>query len=101
MQNFHIDANASLRILGGSDYFSFELDDLIIRERWSDDTREEQFFRAYGQGDFGFEIRDDEFNIDVNGTIPLVHIESNGGETVSDTILVDGTYDGDIEGASD
>lgn len=99
MQNFHIDANASLRILGGSDYFSFELDDLIIRERWSDDTREEQFFRAYGQGDFGFEIRDDEFNIDVNGTIPLVHIESNGGETVSDTILVDGTYDGDIEGS--
>tara|TARA_B100001113_G_scaffold353395_1_gene357548 strand:- start:50 stop:3151 length:3102 start_codon:yes stop_codon:yes gene_type:complete len=98
-QNFHIDANASLRIFGGSDYFSFELDDLIIRERWSDDTREEQFFRAYGGGDFGFEIRDEEFNIDINGTIPLVHIESNGGETVSDTIIVDGTYDGDIEGS--
>ena len=52
-----------------------------------------------GEGDFGFEIRDDELNIDVNGTIPLVHIESNGGETVSDTIIVDGTYDGDIEGS--
>ena len=99
IQNFQIDANASIRVSGGSDFFSFELDDLIIRERWSDDTREEQLFRAFGGGEFGFEIRDDDFNIDVNGTIPIIHIESNGGETVSDTIIVDGTYDGDIEGS--
>ena len=99
-QNFQLEANASMRISGASDFFSFELDDLIIRERWSDDTREEQFFRATGGGEFGFEIEDDQFSIDVNGTIPLIHLESSGGETVSDTIIVDGTYDGDAEGLS-
>lgn len=98
-QNFQLEANASLRISGASDFFSFELDDLIIRERWSDDTREEQFFKATGGGEFGFEIEDDQFSIDVNGTIPLIHLESSGGETVSDTIIVDGTYDGDAEGS--
>tara|TARA_B100001094_G_scaffold50339_1_gene45835 strand:- start:874 stop:3966 length:3093 start_codon:yes stop_codon:yes gene_type:complete len=99
IQNFQLEANASLRISGVSDFFSFELDDLIIRERWSDDTREEQFFRAFGGGEFGFEIDDDQFSIDVNGTIPMIHLESTGGETVSDTIIVDGTYDGDAEGS--
>ena len=98
-QNFQLEANASMRISGVSDFFSFDLDDLIIRERWSDDTREEQFFRATGGGEFGFEIEDDQFSIDVNGTIPLIHLESSGGETVSDTIIVDGTYDGDAEGS--
>ena len=98
-QNFHLEANASMRISGVSDFFSFDLDELIIRERWSDDTREEQFFRATGGGEFGFEIEDDQFSIDVNGTIPLIHLESSGGETVSDTIIVDGTYDGDAEGS--
>ncbi|MFL2979658.1 MAG: choice-of-anchor X domain-containing protein [Candidatus Thalassarchaeaceae archaeon] len=98
-QNFELEANASMRILGASDFFSFELDDLIIIERWSDDTREEQFFKATGGGEFGFEIEDDQFSIDVNGTIPLIHLESSGGETVSDTIIVDGTYDGDAEGS--
>ena len=65
-----------MRISGASDFFSFELDDLIIRERF-DDTREEQFFRATGGGEFGFEIEDDQFSIDVNGTIPLIHLESS------------------------
>ena len=98
-QNFQLEANASMRVSAASDFFSFELDDLMIRERWSDDTREEQFFRAYGGGEFGFQINDEQFNVDVNGTIPLIHLESSGGETVSDTIIVDGTYDGDAEGS--
>ena len=99
VQNFQLEANASIRLSAGSDFFSFELDDLTIRERWSDDTREEQFFRAYGEGEFGFEMREEQFNIDVNGTVPIVHLESSGGETISDTIIVDGTYDGDAEGS--
>ena len=99
VQNFQLEANASMRISGASDFFSFELDDLIIRERWSDDTREEQFFRAFGGGEFAFQIDDEQFSIDVNGSIPMIHLESTGGETVSDTIIVDGTYDGDAEGS--
>ena len=99
LEDFQLEANASIRLMGAADYFTFELDELKIREKWEDDTRVDQFFKAAGSGEFAFEIEDEGFQVDVNGTVPIVHLESSGGETTHESIIVDGTYDGDAEGS--
>ena len=100
LQHLQIEANATLRLNGGDrDYFSFDLDEFRILERWEDGIREQQHFMILGGGEFSFEIRDEFFQVDVEGTIPVIHFESQGGETVAETIRVDGTYDGDAEGS--
>ena len=100
LQHLQIEANATLRLNGADrDYFSFDLDEFRILERWEDGIREEQHFLILGGGEFSFEIRDEFFQVDVEGTIPVIHFESQGGETVAETIRVDGTYDGDAAGS--
>ena len=100
LQHLQLEANASLRLDGGSgEYFSFDLDEFRILERWEDGIREQQHSLILGGGDFGFLIDDEFFEVEVNGTIPVIHFESQGGETIAETIRVDGTYDGDAEGS--
>ena len=100
LQHLQLEANASLRLDGGSgEYFSFNLDEFRILERWEDGIREQQHSLILGGGDFGFLIDDEFFEVEVNGTIPVIHFESQGGETIAETIRVDGTYDGDAEGS--
>ncbi|MEE3269792.1 MAG: choice-of-anchor X domain-containing protein [Candidatus Thermoplasmatota archaeon] len=100
LQNLQLEANATLRLDGGSDdYFSFNLDEFRILERWEDGIREEQHSLILGGGEFGFLIDDDFFEVEVNGTIPVIHFESQGGETIAETIRLDGDYDGDAEGS--
>ena len=99
LQDIQVEANASARIsaLGGP--FSFELDELIFREKWEEGVRTDQYSRIFGSGQFDFIASEESPYIEVNGTIPLIHFQSEGGETVSDTLIVDGTYDGDAEGS--
>ena len=100
LQHLQLEANATLRLdSGANEYFSFDLDEFRILERWEDGIREEQHSLILGGGDFGFLIDDDFFEVEVNGTIPLIHFETMGGETIADTIRLDGTYDGDAEGS--
>ena len=100
LQHLQIEANATLRLNGAErEQFSFDLDEFRILERWEDGTREEQHFLILGGGEFGFVIEDELFEVEVNGTIPIIHFETQGGETVAETIRVDGTYDGDAEGS--
>ncbi len=100
LQHLQLEANATLRLdSGANEYFSFDLDEFRILERWEDGIREEQHSLILGGGDFGFLIDDEFFEVEVNGTIPLIHFETIGGETVADTIRLDGTYDGDAEGS--
>ena len=100
LQHLQLEANATLRLDSGTnEYFSFDLDEFRILERWEDGIREEQHSLILGGGDFGFLIDDEFFEVEVNGTIPLIHFETIGGETVADTIRLDGTYDGDAEGS--
>ena len=100
LQHLQLEANATLRLDSGTnEYFSFDLDEFRILERWEDGFREEQHSLILGGGDFGFLIDDEFFEVEVNGTIPLIHFETIGGETVADTIRLDGTYDGDAEGS--
>ena len=94
-----IEAAMTLRIQSGEDSFSFELDEFKIRERWLDGIREEQMFKIKGSGEFGFVVREDQFHIVVNGTIANLHIEQSGGETVADTLHLDGHYSGDASGS--
>ncbi|MFL2957880.1 MAG: choice-of-anchor X domain-containing protein [Candidatus Thalassarchaeaceae archaeon] len=98
LQDTQVEANASVRISGFGESFSFELDDFMTSERWEDGIREHQFMKMSGAGNFDF-IASESPYIEVNGTIPVIDIESIGGETVSDTIIVDGTYSGDAEGS--
>ena len=100
LQHLQLEANATLRLdSGANEYFSFDLDEFRILERWEDGIREEQHSLILGGGDFGFLIDDDFFEVEVNGTIPLIHFETMGGETIADSIRIDGTYDGDAEGS--
>ena len=100
LQHLQLEANATLRLDSGtSEYFSFDLDEFRILERWEDGVREDQHSLILGGGEFGFLIDDEFFQVEVNGTIPVIHFESLGGETVAETIRVDGTYDGDAEGS--
>ena len=100
LQDTQIEANASVRLSGlGSESFSFELDELIIREKWEEGIRTDQYTRLHGSGEFDFVASEEYPYIEVNGTIPIFHIQSEGGETVANTVIVDGTYDGDAEGS--
>ena len=76
----------------------FDLEELILREKWEEGIRTDQYSRIFGSGQFEF-ASDEAPYIEVNGTIPIIHMQSEGGETVADTIIVDGTYDGDAEGS--
>ncbi len=98
LQDTQIEANVSVRISGFGESFSFELDDFLFSEKWEDGIREHQSMKMSGAGNFDFIASDSPF-IEVNGTIPIIHVESLGGETIADTIIVDGTYDGDAEGS--
>tara|TARA_B100001564_G_scaffold159708_1_gene134283 strand:- start:629 stop:3520 length:2892 start_codon:yes stop_codon:yes gene_type:complete len=98
LQDTQVEANVSVRISGFGESFSFELDDFMTSERWEDGIREHQFMKMSGAGNFDF-IASESPYIEVNGTIPVIDMESLGGETVSDTIIVDGTYSGDAEGS--
>nr|ANV79154.1 hypothetical protein [uncultured Candidatus Thalassoarchaea sp.] len=93
LQDTQVEANVSVRISGFGESFSFELDDFMTSERWEDGIREHQFMKMSGAGNFDF-IASESPYIEVNGTIPVIDMESLGGETVSDTIIVDGTYSG-------
>ena len=100
LQDVQIEANASVRLSGAdSNSFSFELDELIMREKWEEGIRTDQYTRLYGSGDFDFVASEEYPYIEANGTIPIFHIQSEGGETVANTVIVDGTYDGDAEGS--
>ena len=99
LQDLQVEANASARISVAGDFFSFELDELIFREKWEEGIRTDQYSRIFGSGQFDFIASEESPYIEVNGTIPLIHFQSEGGETVFDTIIVDGTYDGDVEGS--
>ena len=100
LQHLQLEANATLRLDSGTnEYFSFDLDEFRILERWEDGIREDQHFLILGGGEFGFLIDDEFFQVEVNGTIPVIHFESLGGETIAETIRVDGDYDGDAEGS--
>ena len=99
LQDLQVEANASARISVAGDFFSFKLDELIFREKWEEGIRTDQYSRIFGSGQFDFIASEESPYIEVNGTIPLIHFQSEGGETVFDTILVDGTYDGDVEGS--
>jgi hypothetical protein len=98
LQDLQVEANATARISAVGETFSFELDELIFREKWEEGVRTDQYSRIFGSGQFDFIASDESPYIEVNGTIPLIHLQSEGGETVFDTIIVDGTYDGDAEG---
>ncbi|MFQ3344033.1 MAG: choice-of-anchor X domain-containing protein [Candidatus Poseidoniales archaeon] len=98
LQNTQLEANVTLRVNSVGGAFSFDLDDFFMREKWENGLLEEQYMKMQGSGNFDF-IASESPYIEVNGTIPLIHIESQGGETVSDTIIVDGTFDGDAEGS--
>jgi len=99
LQDIQVEANASARISSAGGPFSFELDELIFREKWEEGVRTDQYSRIFGSGQFDFIASEDSPYIEVNGTVPLIHFQSEGGETVSDTLIVDGTYDGDAEGS--
>jgi len=100
LQHLQLEANATLRLDSGrNEFFSFDLDEFRILERWEDGIREQQHFVILGGGEFGFLIDDEFFQVEVNGTIPVIHFENEGGETIAETIRVDGTYDGDAEGS--
>ena len=98
LQDLQVEANASARISAAGEVFSFDLDELIFREKWEEGIRTDQYSRIFGSGQFDFIASEESPYIEVNGTIPLIHFQSEGGETVSETIIVDGTYDGDAEG---
>ncbi len=99
LQDIQIEANASARLSAVGGPFSFELDELIFREKWEEGVRTDQYSRVFGSGQFDFIASEDSPYIEVNGTIPIIHFQSEGGETVADTLVVDGTYDGDAEGS--
>jgi len=99
LEDVQLEANATIRLSGAGESFSFELDEFIFREKWEEGIRTDQYTRLYGSGDFDFVASDEYPYIEVNGTIPILHIQSEGGETISDTVIVDGTYDGDAEGS--
>ena len=94
-----IEANMTVRIQSADEVFSFELDEFRSREKWVDGIREESLLKIKGSGDFGFPIREDQFNVQVNGTISDLHMEQRGGEVVEDRIIVDGEYTGDVSGS--
>jgi len=98
LQDLQVEANATARISAAGDFFSFELDELIFREKWEEGVRTDQYSRIFGSGQFDFIASEETPYIEVNGTIPIIHFQSEGGETVADTVIVDGTYDGDAEG---
>ena len=98
LQDLQVEANASVRLSAADEDFSFGLDELILREKWEEGVRTEQYTRIFGSGQFDFIASEENPFIEVNGTIPVLHFQSEGGETVADTIFVDGTYDGDVEG---
>jgi len=99
LQDIQIEANASARLSAVGGPFSFELDELIFREKWEEGVRTDQYSRIFGSGQYDFIASEDSPYIEVNGTVPLIHFQSEGGETVADTLIVDGTYDGDAEGS--
>tara|TARA_B100000214_G_scaffold231396_2_gene168758 strand:- start:38540 stop:41497 length:2958 start_codon:yes stop_codon:yes gene_type:complete len=94
-----IEANMTVRIQSVDEVFSFELDEFRSREKWVDGIREDSLLKIKGSGDFGFPIREDQFNVQVNGTISDLHIEERGGEVVEDRLIVDGEYSGDVSGS--
>ena len=98
LQDLQVEANATARISAVGEFFSFDLDELIFREKWEEGIRTDQYSRIFGSGEFDFIASEDSPYIEVNGTVPMIHFQSEGGETVSDTLIVDGTYDGDAEG---
>ena len=99
LQDTQLEANATVRLSGAGESFSFDLEEFIFREKWEEGIRTDQYTRLYGSGDFDFIASEEYPYIEVNGTIPILHIQSEGGETVSNTVIVDGTYDGDAEGS--
>ena len=99
LQNTRLEGNATARLSGVSDSFSFKLDDFIFIEEWSEGIRVNEHSIIKGGGDFSFVASDRDPYLLFNGTIPIIHIESEGGETISDTLIIDGKYSGDAEGS--
>lgn len=99
LQNTKLEGNATARLSGASESFSFNLDDFIYAEKWEEGIRTNEHTIIKGGGDFSFVASDENPYLLFNGTIPNLHIESQGGEVISDTLIIDGTYSGDAEGS--
>lgn len=99
LSDTQIEANMSIRMQSPQESFTFELDEFRMREKWLDGVRTDQSLKIKGEGEFGFLVQDSQWQVQVNGTIPDLHIETLGGEVVQDRIIVDGEYSGDASGS--
>ena len=99
LSDTQIEADMNIRIQTATDTFTFELDEFKTREKWLDGVREEKALKIKGSGDFGFLIEDQQFQVQVNGTVADIHIEQLGGEVVEDRLIVDGEYTGTASGS--
>ncbi len=99
LSDTQIDANMSIRMQSPQESFTFELDEFRMREKWLNGVRTEQSMKIKGDGEFGFLVDEGQWQVQVNGTIPDLHIEQLGGEVIQDRIIVDGEYTGDASGS--
>ncbi len=99
LSDTQIEANMSIRMQSPQDSFTFELNEFRMREKWLDGVRTDQSMKIKGEGEFGFLVEDSQWQVQVNGTIPDLHIETLGGEVVQDRIILDGDYSGDASGS--
>ncbi len=98
LSNYLLEAFAEMVLVDGNDRFTLDLDEFIIHESWEDGIQTNQLNRIKGDGTFDFAESEDGATIVVNGTVPVFWLESQGGMTTVNTILMDGDISGDVTG---
>jgi len=98
LSDTQIEANMSIRMRTQDESFTLELDEFRMREKWLDGVRTDQSMKIKGDGEFGFLI-DDQFQVQINGTVADIHFEQLGGEIVEERLIIDGEYSGDADGS--
>lgn len=93
-----VEAQATLVLIEDGTRMDLDLDAFTSLQRWEDGVRIDQHEVLKGEGTFGFEDQDENATMIVNGTVHRFHQESLNGITTEDTLHVDGTLSGDVQG---
>ncbi len=93
-----VEAQANLVLIEDGTRMDLDLDAFSSLQRWEDGVRVDQHELLKGEGTFGFEDQDENATMVVNGTVHRFHQESVDGITTQDTLHVDGTLSGDVQG---
>ena len=98
LSNTEFEGTADMEIDSDDYHMDLDINQIINRERWENGQFHSSLSRIQGDGAFDFSDEEENSTVVVNATVYEIFSESVDGMKTGDTLHVDGTFSGDVNG---